>query len=88
MTVEADGPEALLVAWLEELLFLTDARGLLFRSFEVDAVEEGRAAGRARGEQVDRERHALGVGVKAVTRHLLEVSPVPGGYRARVLFDI
>lgn len=88
VAVEGDGVEALLVAWLSELLYLTDVRGLLFRSFDVDEVTEQQAAGRARGEPVDRGRHILGVGVKAVTRHLLEVTPVEGGYRARVLFDI
>jgi len=88
IAVEAGSVEALLVAWLSELLYLTDVRGLLFRSFQMGEATERRATGRARGEAVDRERHALGVAVKAVTRHLLEVTPIEGGYRARVLFDI
>ncbi len=79
---------ALLAAWLAELLFLTDARGAVFHSFQVDSIEANRARGSVRGERLDPGRHAMGVGVKAVTHHGLEVSPVAGGYRARVLFDI
>lgn len=79
---------ALLAAWLAELLFLTDARGVAFRSFLVDSIEGGAIQARVRGERLDPKRHAMRVGVKAVTHHGLDVSEVPGGYRARILFDI
>ncbi len=88
--VSAAAPDlpGLLAGWLAELLFLTDTQGAVFRSFQVVSVQDGRVRGQARGERLDPGRHQLGVGVKAVTHHRLGVSPVPGGFRATVLFDI
>ncbi len=88
--VAAEGGDlaALLAAWLEELLFLADVRCACFHSFLVESVEGHQMRASVRGERLDPARHALGVGVKAVTHHGLEVCAVTGGYRARVLFDI
>ncbi len=87
VTALGDEPEALLVHWLLELLFLTDTDGLVFRRFEVD-VKDGELASRAYGEPLDPERHDLGPAIKGVTRHLLDVAPDDGGYRTQVLFDM
>jgi len=51
-----------------------------FRPYALRAV--------AFGEQVDRQRHELGTGVKAITRHMLEVEEAPEGCRVQVLLDI
>ena len=97
-TVELDdeGLEGLLVAWLLELLFLTETDQLVFRRFAVDELSEprlpdgqGRLRGRAWGERFDPERHRTNnVMVKAVTHHMLEIGREDGGYRVQVLFDI
>jgi SHS2 domain-containing protein len=42
--------------------------------------------GRARGEAIDKRRHELKLGVKAVTYHRLKVDPEKGV--AEVIFDI
>ena len=86
--VSAWDREALLVRWLTELLYYLDAEEMLFRRFEIDALSDNRLTARAYGERIDRERHALHFGIKAVTRHMLEVAPEDGGYRATILFDI
>lgn len=88
LEVDARDLEALMVLWLTELLYYLDAESILFSRFEVADVSETRLRARAWGERIDAERHGLHFGVKAVTRHLLEVVPEDGGYRARVLFDI
>lgn len=77
----------LLADWLLELLILTETEGLLFRRFEVTMRDSG-LTGKAFGERIDRARHDLRGDIKGVTRHLLEVVPDGGGYRARVLFDM
>ena len=87
VTAGGETPETLLLHWLLELLFLTETESLLFSRFEV-RVLGGKLSSRAYGEPLDSERHELGAGIKGVTRHLLEVAPEDGGYRARVLFDI
>jgi SHS2 domain-containing protein len=86
--VTARDLEGLMVRWLTELLYFLDAESLLFSRFDVEEATETGLRARARGERIDAARHRLHFGVKAVTRHLLEVTPEDGGYRARVLFDI
>jgi SHS2 domain-containing protein len=86
--VEARDREGLLVRWLTELLYYLDAEEMLFSRFAVEEISDRRLRARAWGERIDRERHRLHFGVKAVTRHMLEVTPEDGGYRAQVLFDI
>lgn len=86
--LEARDREGLLVAWLSELLYYVDAEEMLFRRFEVEDLSGARLRAVAFGERIDRERHELHLGVKAVTRHMLEIAPEDGGWRAKVLFDI
>lgn len=86
--VQARHREGLLVRWLTELLYYLDAEEMLFSRFVVEEMSDRRLRARAWGERIDRERHRLHFGVKAVTRHMLEVTREDGGYRAQVLFDI
>jgi SHS2 domain-containing protein len=76
------------VAWLNELVYLFDAGGLLFHRFEVLELEETRLRARCHGEQADPSRHRLRTGVKAATYHQLEVRRAGGGWRVRVFLDI
>ena len=91
--LSAEAPELpdLLLAWLEELLYLFETEGLIFRRAEarVDHREGAwRAAGEAYGEPWDEARLPLKVLIKAITYHQLEVTRTAQGFRARVIFDI
>lgn len=86
--VRAADLDHLLERWLLELLFVTESEGLLFSRFDVTLGGDGTLHATVHGEPIDAERHALGPEVKAVTRHQLAFGPVPGGYEARVIFDI
>ena len=86
--VEAEDAEGLLTAWLLELLFITEVEGLVFRRFDVQEASPRHLTAVAHGEPLDPERHPKGAVVKAVTRHGLEVGPIEGGYRVRVILDI
>lgn len=66
---------------------MTETEGVVFRRFDVE-VQGTSLCARAYGEAVDPERHELGGVVKGVTRHMMEVVPEDGGYRARILFDL
>ena len=88
VALSAPDRERLLVAWLLELLFLTQTEGLVFRRFDVTLDGESALRARVWGEPLDPNRHEAGTEVKAVTRHQLEVAEEDGGYRARVIFDI
>jgi len=88
IALEGGSLDALLVDWLQELVFLTETEGLVFRRFEVE-LSGIRLRARAWGEPFDERRHVThNVMVKAVTRHMLEIGREGGGYRVQVLFDI
>jgi SHS2 domain-containing protein len=81
--VEGTDRAALLVGWLEELVYLAD----------VDAIEP---EGAAELDISDRRLHAVVQGhvgaprpfVKAVTYHRAEFEPDDSGWRARVVLDV
>jgi len=87
--IEAEGQDLgeLLVAWLSELLASAEIDDLVFASFRVAELGEGRIVGIASGSTVEGIELA-GPPVKAVTYHDLEVVEVAGGWRARVIFDV
>ena len=86
--VAAGDADALVVAWLSELLYALDAHGWLSASIEVSVNEGFRLSATARGETLDEARHVLGVGVKAVSYHELAVRCEPDAVRIRVIVDV
>lgn len=87
VSVTAPDQEALLVAWLSELLYLFDTENLLFARFHVLSMDETSLQASACGEPVDERRHEIKTGIKAVSFHMLEIAR-ENGTRARVVFDI
>ena len=86
--VSADDSAALVVAWLSELLYAFETDGWLSASFEVAVGDRGQLSATARGEAFDERRHVLGVGVKAVSYHDLEVHCDANAVRIRVILDV
>ncbi len=88
ISVTAPDREALLVAWLGELLSLAMAEGWVFGAFQVDRLAPESLSGRAWGEAADPARHRFRTEVKGVTYHRLLVSEDRDGWSARVFLDI
>jgi len=88
VAVEAMDREALLVAWLNELLYLYEARGLIGADCSVLSVTETHLDAEVWGETVDRTRHVVVGHVKAVTYHQLHVGPAEGRWEASVVVDV
>jgi len=90
VTVEADGKDwsDLLVSWLNELIFLQDARGWLFKDCKVEELTPHRIRAQCLGETFQEGKHPLKTLVKAATYHQVQVKETPQGYRARVVLDI
>ena len=88
--VSAEGRDlvALLVAWLNELIFLFDTEYLLLKEFSIDDFSGTRIQATVSGEPYDAARHDLSSAIKAVTWHEAKVESDAEGYRARVIFDI
>jgi SHS2 domain-containing protein len=83
----ATDQESLLVAWLNELIYLFDTENIIFNRFDITRLNNTRLEARIYGEKVDTSRHKLKTGVKAATYHMLKVEK-SNGYQAQVLFDI
>jgi SHS2 domain-containing protein len=86
--VDAEGLEELLRDWLQAILTgcLTD--GLAAAEVAVTAVDARHVEGTLAGEPVDPARHRVYTELKGVTHHRLAVREVPGGWWARVIFDV
>ena len=80
----------LLITWLNELIFLSETKLILYSEFNVSVAENGLSLNaRIGGEPIDRARHVLDHEVKAVTRHGVELSHVEGvGWTAVFILDI
>ena len=84
----ADSAEALLLAWLQELLFWFSTERFLPVQYELDEVSPTTLRGRVRGDTFDPSRHVQGREVKAITRHLLKVQQRNGTWYGQVIVDI
>jgi SHS2 domain-containing protein len=82
--------ELLLLRFLNELVWLRDARELLLRAESVRVTRNGDARLEATlvGEPLSRGRHALAADVKAATAHGLRVEARADGFEAHVTLDV
>lgn len=82
--LQARDTPALLVAWLNELIFLSETRKRVFTELHVLAIDDTRLRARARGIYPESLRTA----VKAATLHELAVRRVGQGYVADLVLDV
>lgn len=87
MELTASDEESLLVEWLNELIYLFDAEGIIFKRFDITELDSKHLKARSYGEKVDSSKHQLKTGVKAATYHMLKVDK-DNGCKVQVLFDI
>jgi SHS2 domain-containing protein len=76
--------ETLLVAWLGELLYLSERDGCVFTDFDMLDVTPSRLRAVARGRPVAGHRQQI----KAVTFSDLEIVRTDAGYETTVVFDV
>jgi SHS2 domain-containing protein len=88
VTVSAQDRDALLVAWLNELLYLLDSQGFLPRRCRIARLTGTELTAELWGDRVDRDRHSLRRLVKAATYHGLRVARQDGRWEARVILDL
>jgi SHS2 domain-containing protein len=78
-----------LFAWLAEVLYVLDKERFALRRAVVLEDGDGGVRGALFGEPIDEARHEVGGGIKAVTYHGMEITPMPGGgLRAQVVIDV
>ena len=67
IVLKSENLDELMVTWLGELLYLFDAKGMLFRRFDIVEVSKYGVKATVRGESFQPARHVLKRGIKAVT---------------------
>ena len=87
ISVSANDLGAVLVDWLEEVLYLQDARDAVITGLHVEHAEDTAASGWV--EIAPRGQELEGTAVKAITYHQLAVTHRDdGSWEATVYFDI
>lgn len=71
--IKSSDQEALLVDWLNELLYLFDVQHIIFNRFEITDMTQNRLKAKVYGEKIDTSRHQLKTAVKAATYHMLKI---------------
>lgn len=84
----ADNEEELLVAWLNEIVYLCDVRNLVPTLFEIEELDNQRLRGTIHSEVYEDARHGMERQVKAVTYHKLVLTERGSGWYTRVYVDL
>lgn len=84
VTLEAPDSEALLVDWLNELIFRAETGRKIFAEARIEQIDDRSLAAEITGRPAPLGRTF----VKAATFHGLRIEEVPGGLSASVLLDI
>jgi SHS2 domain-containing protein len=84
VSLRAPDREALLVDWLNELIFLSETRQRIYTDVTVHRASDTELVATVRGVLPE----ALRTAVKAATLHDLRVVEAQGGYSATVVLDV
>jgi SHS2 domain-containing protein len=91
VVLEEEDPELLLLRFLNELVYLRDAEGVVLRARRVhwtQGPDGHRLEADLVGARWDRERHGSAAEVKAATAHGLALEEVDGRWEARATLDV
>jgi SHS2 domain-containing protein len=92
LKVEAEDKEALLFDFLSEFLYIFDVEELVFSEIEVKSVkkvnEQFELQAILKGEKFDKNKHELGIEVKAITYSFMEIEENKDNVQINIVFDI
>src|ERR687891_165749 len=80
---QADVPERLLAAWVDECLYVHEIEGFVARSVEMTVCTDTLAHGVLHGEPLDPERHRLGARGRGTVSQGVKVGILDGGHQVR-----
>ena len=85
---QAANVEELLVAWINECLYVHEIEGFAVHRVSVHRVDDAIVHGVLHGEPLDPSRHQLGTVVKGVTHHHVTVAETLGSSEVSVIVDV
>jgi SHS2 domain-containing protein len=88
--LEAKSLEDLLIAWLNELLYISEVKLVILNKFKIKELSDGQIKAEVGGTKINHLSVRIKREVKAVTYHRLEIKKDEGSglWRAQVIFDI
>lgn len=86
--VKAQDTEGLMFEWLNEIIYMIEAKNLIFSQFSITSITERSISAEIGGETPDTIRHKLKTGIKACTYHALRVEKTSSKWIAQVFFDV
>lgn len=88
LKAEGSDLESLLFNLMDEFLFITDTEFLVPKKVHITVDEEHLSAvAVCKGERFSNTTHEVGIQVKAVTYHMMEIKETPDGWLVRMVFD-
>jgi SHS2 domain-containing protein len=88
VAVTGAAAESLLVAWLQELIFLFEVEDEVYLDVTVHELSETSLRATLHGRLLGPDILQIGAAVKAVTYHGLSLRRVEDGWEATLLFDV
>ena len=85
---QAAAPETLLVAWIEECLYVYEIEGFVVRHVEMVVCTDTVAHGLLHGEPVESGGHRIEFEVKGAARRDLAVGIRNGVHEARIIVEV
>ncbi|MFC1570774.1 archease [Candidatus Omnitrophota bacterium] len=85
LEVEATDAESLLISWLNEALYLSYVKQLVFTEFKIISLDETRLTAVLKGSSAESR---VTTEIKAATYHDLKITETEEGYEVTVVFDI
>jgi SHS2 domain-containing protein len=85
---QAETPETLLAAWVDECLYVHEIEGFVAADVEVAECSDTVVHGQLLGEPLEPSRHRLGTVVKAATLHGISVTMAGSRHEVRIIVDV
>jgi len=86
--LKARNREELLIAWLSELLSLSDVHKIIFNRAHIQQLTPKKIKARIGAERITEHTYQLNTEIKAVTYHQLKIAKRKGRLQAEVIFDV
>ena len=86
--VGGDSTEELLVAWLNELLYVYAVERIVFSDFSDTRLGKREFSATGLGEEFDPGKHSPAMEIKAATYHGMSVVHDGGRWKATIIFDV
>lgn len=83
---KAQGLEELFVNWLNELLSLSAAKGVVFEDIKINKVNEKELEAEASASDI--RNYKINTEIKAATYHELKIEKIDYRWQAEVIFDV